>query len=197
MEHVTSKEKKAKDPQALPPNVTYSMLHVTSPRGFTLVEMIVSVAIFSVVMIIAVGALLAVVGANKKAQAMKAVTNNLNFAVESMSRGIRTGYGYSCGEDGCNGSNIFTFTDQKGRQIIYQHNSANKSILRKIDAGSPVAITASEISVERLGFYGSGLGVGDGKHPRVLIQIGGYMDAGKNRETFDIETMVAERFPDS
>ena len=65
-------------------------------RGFTLVEMIVSLAIFSVVAVIAIGALLKVIDANSKAQSMQSAVTNINFAMESMSRDLRTATDYTC-----------------------------------------------------------------------------------------------------
>ena len=65
--------------------------------GFTLVEMLVAVALFAVVMTIAVGALMSVVGASRRAQASQAIIDNLDFALEDMSRVIRTGTTYYCG----------------------------------------------------------------------------------------------------
>ena len=59
-------------------------------KGFTLIEMIMSVAVFTVVALIAAGALLAIADANRKAQAFKSVVNNLNFALESVARNLRT-----------------------------------------------------------------------------------------------------------
>jgi prepilin-type N-terminal cleavage/methylation domain-containing protein len=67
-----------------------------SKRGFTLIELMVSVAIFTVVMVIALGSLLSVSGAERKAETLKSVMTNLNFALESMSRTIRTGSNYHC-----------------------------------------------------------------------------------------------------
>src|SRR3989344_1570356 len=72
-------------------------------KGFTLLEMIVSITIFTVVALVAVGALLKVVDANKKAQSLKSTINNLNFALDSMSREMRVGSNYFCSET-CNGS---------------------------------------------------------------------------------------------
>ena len=66
-------------------------------KGFTLVEMITAVAIFSLVMVIGMGALLNVLHANKQTQAIQTAVNNLNLAMEMMSREIRTGYYYHCG----------------------------------------------------------------------------------------------------
>ena len=65
--------------------------------GFTLIELMVSISIFLIVMVICLGAVLAIVDGNKKAQSINSVSNNLNSAIESMVRDIKTGFGYSCG----------------------------------------------------------------------------------------------------
>ncbi len=56
------------------------MIH-SSQRGFTLIEMIVAVAVFSIVMVVGAGALLSIVDANRRGQAQQTVINNLNFAI--------------------------------------------------------------------------------------------------------------------
>lgn len=66
-------------------------------KGFTLIELMVSVSIFSVVMLIVIGALITLNNANQKAQAIRAVVDNLNFAMEDVTRNVRTGGGYKCG----------------------------------------------------------------------------------------------------
>lgn len=65
-------------------------------RGFTLVEALVSLAIFSVVMVTAVGIILAVITSNKRNQAINSVVNNLNYSIESMVRDVKTGFSYKC-----------------------------------------------------------------------------------------------------
>lgn len=69
----------------------------TGRRGFTLIEMLVSVAIFSVVMVIALGALLAISVSDRKAETIKSVINNINFSVESIARAVRIGQSWGCG----------------------------------------------------------------------------------------------------
>lgn len=66
-------------------------------KGFTLIEVLTAISIFSTVMIIIIGALLMLNNANKKAQALRAVVDNLNFAIEDMTRNIKTGSEYACG----------------------------------------------------------------------------------------------------
>jgi prepilin-type N-terminal cleavage/methylation domain-containing protein len=65
-------------------------------KGFTLIEVMVSVTIFSIVMVIALGSLLAISSSDRKAETLKTVMNNLSFALDSMSRSIRTGVNYDC-----------------------------------------------------------------------------------------------------
>ena len=78
----------------------------TTQAGFTLVEMIVSLGIFTIVALVAVGALLKITDANKKAQSLKTAINNLNFALESMSREMRVGEMYHCEENVTPGTGV-------------------------------------------------------------------------------------------
>ena len=73
--------------------------HFNTPRahhGFTLVEMLVALALFSVVITIAVGALLMLISSNQRLQSEQSVMTNLSFALDSMTREIRTGAAYFC-----------------------------------------------------------------------------------------------------
>ena len=65
-------------------------------KGFTLIEIIVSLGIFSVVAVIAIGALVRVTSANRQAQAIQSGVNNVSFALDAMSREMRVGTNYAC-----------------------------------------------------------------------------------------------------
>lgn len=65
-------------------------------KGFSLIEMIVSLGVFSIVVTIAVGALLVIISTNKQLQTEQSVMSNLAFAMDSMTREMRTGYSYAC-----------------------------------------------------------------------------------------------------
>src|SRR3990167_9012172 len=66
-------------------------------KGFTLIELMVAISIFIVVMTISMGSILNVFDANRKSRSLKTVLNNLNLAVESMSKEMRFGKNYHCG----------------------------------------------------------------------------------------------------
>jgi prepilin-type N-terminal cleavage/methylation domain-containing protein len=83
--------------------------------GFTLIEIIVSLALFSVVITIAVGALLILIASNRQLQNEQSVLSNLSFALDSMTREIRTGSNYYCAANnsasfGTPGNRIFAST---------------------------------------------------------------------------------------
>lgn len=185
-------------------------------RAFTLIEMMVAVSIFSIVMLISTGAISSIIGANKKAHAVKSVMTNLNFALESMSRDIRIGSGYSCG--GAAGSKVncasggdsFSFyanRDVNGSggvdnsdTVMYTRvgSRIEKQLLIDAGAGGSLVsspITASEIQVTNMKFYVTGAESG-GDQPRVLIVIQGYSGTSTTRSDFNIQTTVSQRAGD-
>lgn len=68
-------------------------------KGFTLIETLVSLALFSVVLVIAGGTVVSVIDINKRNQAISSVVNNLNYSIDSMVRDVKTGYLYKCDYD--------------------------------------------------------------------------------------------------
>lgn len=180
-------------------------------RGFTLVELLVSIAIFSLVMMIAVGSLLTMTEASRKAQALKSVMNNLNFAVESMSRMIRVGTTYHCGvvgsigvaQDCTSGSSYIALEQSDGDldsladQVIFRLLEGR--IERSTDGGASfVPITADEVVIEDLKFYVVGSAPGpDTVQPKVVMTVRGYASISERTRTdFDLQTTITQRLPD-
>jgi prepilin-type N-terminal cleavage/methylation domain-containing protein len=81
-------------------------------RGFTLVEIIVSLAIFTIVAVVAVGAFLKIIDANKQSQLLQTAMNNVNFALESIVREMRVGSTYACYNDNGSASTYSTIAAQ-------------------------------------------------------------------------------------
>ena len=124
----------------------YFHLHTnTSSRGFTLVEMIIAVAIFSVVMLIAVGSLVSIIDANRKAHTQKTVLNNLTATLETISRNIREGSNFTIVAP-----DHFTFVDRDGRFV--QYRLIGTSVGRSIDNSAFSSITAPDVFIEQLQF---------------------------------------------
>lgn len=174
--------------------------------GFTLVEMIVGVFLFTVVMLVAVGALMSVMDANRRAQSTKSVMNNLNFALESMTREIRTGKEYSTtvlggdtidflDKDGCGITFTLSDTDDNKKNEIVR-SVAQKGECPK-EGSSNVPMTAPEVEISSLQFYAYGVDPGDGVQPHVIIIVRGVAGvSARTRVPFNLQTFVTQRFLD-
>ncbi len=106
-------------------------------KGFTLIEMVISLAIFTIVALIAVGALLKIMDLNKKSLTMKTSINNLNFVLESMSREMRVGKNYTEVSNNSSGWEIRFQSPKPANEecyISYKYYSS-LSTLRKAQRG--------------------------------------------------------------
>ena len=179
-------------------------------RGFTLVEMIVAIGLFAVVMIVCVSALLSLVHANRKAQALQSVMNNLNIALDGMVRSVRMGTQYD-GSRSCTGvvdpsypqdcpagGTTFIFRSFDGDNVAYVFDGSR--LERSLD-GNPLnatPITAPEVSIDEMLFYVVGTNRGDTLQPRVVIVINGSAGAAGTtaRTTFHIQATAVQRVLD-
>ncbi|NBV76696.1 type II secretion system protein [bacterium] len=177
-------------------------------RGFTLIETIVAVALFSIVMLVGTSALLSLVSANRKAQALQSVMNNLNTGVDGMVRAIRMGSAIRCGgpsptDPNCpNGGSVIYFESYGGNKSstlddwMYSYNAAQRRLERSQQNGSnPLAITAPEISIDSCTFYVVGATRGDITQPKVLIVIKGTVAASdpRFRTSFTLQATAVQR----
>ena len=184
-------------------------------KGFTLIELMVSVTIFIVVMTVSLGALLAMSASDRKAEAVKTIMNNLSFALESMSRTIRTGYNYTCtgGTPDCNTtpSYRFTFTAANGSTVSYCLGSGTSCgtgttctdtngcrIMRRIGtSGNFEPLTAPEVKVSDLKFYLVGSNPSDFVQSRVIVTLSGSIaTSGTVPTKFELQTSVTQRLYD-
>ena len=183
------------------------------PHGFTLIELMVSVTIFIVVMTVSLGALLAMSASDRKAESVKTIMNNLSFALESMSRNIRTGYDYGCNGsipgDCTSGGYRFSFTAADGNSVTYclgsgsscgtstSCQSASCSILRSINAGTFYSLTAPEVNISNFSFYLQGSDPDDTIQPRVIMTLNGTISINQTQQTdFELQTSVTQRLYD-
>lgn len=72
------------------------MKKILHNKGFTLVEVMITIGLFTVIMIIGIGAILGVNSTHRKTQSMRAVMDNLSFLMEDMTRSIRLGGDIFC-----------------------------------------------------------------------------------------------------
>lgn len=160
--------------------------------GFTLVELIVSIGLFALVMLLSSSAYLLMIGINRQAQSTATGINNLSFALETMTRTIRTGTGYSCvGLGDCAGGGIiFSVKDTAGSTIVYALSDG-------MITQNGVPLTDPAVHISSLTFYASGTAKNDSTQPRVTIVVSGAVPSGPGKtESFTVQTGATMRGSD-
>ena len=169
-------------------------------RGFTLMEVMVSVSIFTIVVTIGIGSLLTINETYRKSQTDRKAIDGLTYTLESMSRRIRTAQEWVTPP----GSPVssFAFTDQDGISISYQYDALNPDHL-SMTAPNPVTgiMETSDITPEGIHFDTSVPGGGilftpyesaDGQK-YLQINVGGRVDNGRQTSEFMFQTGVSKR----
>lgn len=179
------------------------MITRRTTKGFTLIELVVSVGLFAIVMLLASGAYLVMINLNRQAQAITIGVNNLSFALETMVRTIRTSTTYSCNGGGdCSytlgGGTTFSVKNSAGIPTTYSRATLSS---KGYIAQNGVALTdVSTVSVTSLVFYVTGTATataGEYTQPYVTIIVKGSVSSGPGKtQTFSIETGAAMRGSD-
>ncbi len=184
-------------------------------RGFTLIEVMIAVALFTIIMTIGVGAVLNSNNNHKKTQTVRAVLDNLSFIMEDMGRNIRLGSSYHCDAINANieapldcllGQNLALegMTGQPGNgsdQIVYGITSDGR-IIKSTDSGNTSRnLTPPEVVIDpvRSGFVVVGsqtYAAGDRAQPRVIIRLSGKVVYRDLSSEFNIQTTVSQRLID-
>lgn len=176
------------------------MKSFNTPRGFTLIEMIVSVGLFSVVMLVVTAAYLAIISLDKESRSTNELVVNLSFALESIARNVRTGTNYSCAGGGNGTCEQLSFVNTEGQTITYMRKTSDStSAIAQCTGGActnetSVGLTDPKIVIESLTFYVWGVGAGDQTQPQVLMSVRGTMQVSASRTVdFTIQTSATQR----
>jgi prepilin-type N-terminal cleavage/methylation domain-containing protein len=138
-----------------------------SQSGFTLIEMIVSLALFSVVVTISVGALLVLIASNQRFQNEQSVMTNLSFALDSMTREIRTGTNYYCASRP-NFSTQPNFTPEGSQQIFRDWDTIDPSATRYCEDGNDYDLSGNDNSLQGVAFVEGGQSITGTANTKIL-----------------------------
>lgn len=187
--------------------------------GYTIIETMIAVSVFLIVVVMGIGALLNVHLINKKSQSMRSIMDSLSFAMEDMSRNIRTGYNYHCigsasnldqPEDCINGQgqgiafecgdNIACDTNEPNDQWVYLISGGKlfRSTSGDIVNDIKTQMTPDEIVLDEgtHNFSVIGSAVGDGQQPLVIIRLVGEITNKGVNTPFSLQTAVSQRLID-
>ncbi len=171
-----------------------------SGAGFTLVELIVAIGIFSIVTTIAVGGFVSVLRTQRQAAALVSANSNISLIIEQIAREIRTGDNFCVSGYNCSCAlNVCT--------SLQFHNARNEVATYRTDGAGAIErgvgsqfqkITAQNVNVRYLSFVISGQNPNDGFPPKITISIGvSAKAAGVEANVINLQTTISSRQPDT
>ena len=176
-------------------------------KGFTLIEMMIAIAIFLIVITIGVGALLNASAVHNKTKGMRSVLDSMTFTMEEMSRNLRTGHEYHCGGSGSGplscpgGGTAISFKSSQGTvsDEIWQYSicsiGTGNGICKSTGGGSLLPLTPPEVNIDSSSrFYVFGAEtINDTVQPYVILKISGTINYHNTSTQFNLRTAVSQR----
>lgn len=151
-------------------------------NGFTLIEILVTMALFAVVVSISMGVIFRVLSVNQKIHSIASVTDSVSSGLETMSIDLRYGSDYGCEySEGCDS---IVFVNYDG--VLTEYFLDDGQIWRSLNGGPPRRLIAPRANIDGLRFY-----VHDSF--LVTIVIKGEVVIGRERSDFSLQTAVSQR----
>lgn len=186
------------------------MFNKREKSGFTLLEIIIAVALFAVVAVVALGALLTSTTANRKSKTERIALDNIGFALDDITYNVRFGKVYDCAitatpTDGecLLGSDSLSLLVAAGTPVIYRFNGSafgagRGAIQRSSDNVNWVNLTDPLMDVDDVIFYvRNALAATPQRFPRVLVTVRGTAVISgdqKSKTPFAVQTTITRRF---
>jgi prepilin-type N-terminal cleavage/methylation domain-containing protein len=181
-------------------------------NGFTLVELMVASTLFTIIMMMGVGSLVVSSNSSKSSQKLRTAVDNVSFAMESMTRELRTGTLYFCTNGGdigitqdCVNGNIIIFTPQQTpgapARVFYKLHDREEDTTFSLQRcentdANCVDVVSGEVDIQILKFYVTGSSTGDFIQPSIKIIIKGVVTIKGVGNPFTLQTMVSQRSTD-
>lgn len=194
-------------------------------RGFSMVEMIVAIGLFTVLMLIITGSFLSIMDASRKARSTRIALDNISGALDYMAREIRLGLYFRCENDVAppvaptapittplpcaypTGGNVLSFERAGGAlgntadQLVFRHEGGQ--LYRSLDSGTTwEELTAPELDLTDFRFFvegtdHAGINAADADQPRISVLVRGVGGGDKARTavTFTLQTTLSARTP--
>jgi len=147
-------------------------------QGFSLVELLVATALFTTVVAVSAGSFLSILEASRQSRELNELMLAVDFAMEDMSRTIRTGTDFVVSSGGTK----ISFFDENRESVTYQHSDGR--IQKTSGSLTPDTVTINELSFSlEPSLY---------DQPRIIINVVGQLGSNPD-DTFYLQTSVTQR----
>ncbi len=173
-------------------------MYIRTQKGFTLIELIVSLGIFSIVITLVAGTYFSLISASGNVRTSTSAINNVSFALSAMSYDIRSG---TCESGQCGSGDSFLFTNSLSLPVTYSLctvSSIKPQICKSINGGTPYALTHAPVYIKKLSFSSKTYTAGassKASQTLTIIRVGGTYTLPHNTQQrgFHLETVVTPR----
>lgn len=167
-------------------------------KGFSLIEIMISTAIFTFVMVVAIGAFMTSSNGAKQSKALRVAMDNVNFAMDNITREIRVGSSY--GDNNPDTQISFTPYDLSVPKRYFYLDALTDSVYRCDLALPPdpnavcAALTSPEVKITNLKFtIYDDFNVALNTQPSVYIEMTGEVTINNAVESFSLHTLASQR----
>lgn len=155
--------------------------------GFTLVETVVTIFIFSIIITVVLSAFVSALNLQRRAFNIQQVEENGNFILESMAKEIRVSTINT--SDACPASSLSVSHPINGT-IVYSLSGTD--LIRTVN-GNQYIVNSNVVQFSRLQFCISGNANPDQRQPRVTLVASIRSTQTKQQATIDVQTTLSQR----
>lgn len=160
---------------------------IRTNSGFTLIELITSLAIFSVLIAILSALFISSLTMQRRAFNIQQLVENSNFILDAMTKEVRTARVRTSASP----SDILDFANTSSESV--QYSLAGGSVHRTVN-GTDTVMNSNAVEFTRLQFYISGVATGDKRQPRITIVASLRSREVNQRQSMDIQTTLSQRY---
>lgn len=164
------------------------MKHIFSFKktsGFTLVETLVAVSVFTVVITVGIGALLSTIAANRDIQSEREIVNGLSLAMESITRKIRVTPAISTV-----GTNFIVIADPDAPSSFLTYSLQANGKIGVANSGNVIDITPDGFTVQNFSVMEA---APVGRKKLITLRIVGVVNAKGVQKQVSMQTTVSPR----
>lgn len=157
-------------------------------KGFTLIEVLVSISLFAIIMVIVSALFVQSLDLQRRAFNIQQAEENASYILEAMIKEIRVAQmDPSVADNDCSGAPAASLTIIHPDHGVITFALSGTDVIRTV-AGVSTTLNSNTVQFKSLGFCILGTASGDGKQPRITI-ITDVMSA-KTRQQAEIRTQT-------
>ena len=166
-------------------------------KGFTLIEMIVAIALFSVVTVVGLGVMADTYNTSRLEKQSSSRLFAIERSLDIMAREMQAGRNFVCGGVGdCDWGTSVVFDNKDGQSVRYYYDTSGADpVLKRVVGGvtSEMIVGGGPVEFTGFSFFVSGTGVDDNIQPRIRVVVQGDIKESSEVQPFGLDMFISQR----